>query len=260
MAISLKSPQEIERMRESGRLVHEALRRCREACKAGATTAEIDAAAGSVVHENPGSVGLFKWYPTYEEGQGFPAYTCISVNDELVHGIPGGRVLEEGDLVSVDFGIRINGWCGDAATTIPVGRISPERERLCEVTEHVLRIAIENIRPGRRWSRIAQQMERYAERAGMGVIKEFVGHGIGRVMHEDPKVPNYLSRDLRKKDIELRPGMVMAVEPMCSLGSEKTETLDDGWTVVMADGRCAAHYEHTLAVTETGCEILTNGK
>ena len=259
MAISLKSIDEIERMREAGRLVHEALRRCRAACRAGATTGAVDAAAGTVVEENPGSVGLFKWYPTYKEGEGFPAYTCISVNDELVHGIPGGRVLEEGDLVSVDFGIRINGWCGDAATTIPVGPISPENARLCEVTEHVLQIAIENIRPGRRWSRIAQQMERYAERAGMGVIKEFVGHGIGRVMHEDPKVPNFLSRDLRKKDIELRPGMVLAVEPMCTLGSESTKTLDDGWTVVMADGRYAAHYEHTIAVTDSGCDVLTNG-
>ena len=259
MAICLKSASDLRQMREAGRLVHQALNRCREVCKAGATTAEIDAAAESVLGEHPGAVGLFQWYPTYQKGQGFPAVTCISVNDEVVHGIPGGRVIEEGDVVSVDFGVRLNGWCGDSATTIMVGKVLPETKRLCEVTQHVLHIAIENIRPGRRWSRIAAMMQRYAEQAGMGVIRDFVGHGIGRSMHEEPKVPNFASRELMRNDIELVPGLVLAVEPMCTLGSERVKVLDDGWTVVTTDGKYAAHYEHTIAVTEDGCEVLTDG-
>jgi methionyl aminopeptidase len=259
MAIALKSASEIRQMREAGRLVHQALQRCRAACVPGATTAQIDAQAMAVLAENPSAVGLFQWYPTYRKGEGFPAVTCISVNDEVVHGIPGGRVIAEGDVVSVDFGVRLNGWCGDSATTIMVGKVSPERRRLCEVTEHVLQIAVENMRPGLRWSRIAEMMQRYAEQAGMGVIRDFVGHGIGRNMHEDPKVPNFVSRELLRNDIELVPGLVLA-EPMCTLGTEKVTVLSDGWTVVTADGKAAAHYEHTLAVTETGCEVLTDGQ
>ncbi|MEX2673097.1 MAG: type I methionyl aminopeptidase [Phycisphaeraceae bacterium] len=260
MAISLKSRAEIAKMRAAGRIVHEALRRCRAACRPGVTTAELNAEAEKLIEGTPGAVGLFKWYPTYREGEGFPAVTCISVNDEVVHGIPGDRVIGEGDLVSVDCGVRIDGWCGDSATTILVGQVSPEQRRLCEVTEHVLQIAIENIRPGRTWSRVARQMQNYAERAGFSVIKDFVGHGIGQSMHEEPKVPNFVSRDLLRHDIELKPGMVLAVEPMCTLGTEQVRVLKDGWTVVTADGRPAAHYEHTIAVTEDGCEVLTDGQ
>jgi methionyl aminopeptidase len=256
----LKSPAEIQLMRQAGRVVFEALRRCREAAKPGVTTAQIDAQAEQVIAETSGAVGLFKWYPTYQPGQGFPAVTCISVNDEVVHGIPGSRVLKEGDVVSVDFGVRLNGWCADSATTFPVGKVSADKQRLCEVTEHVLRIAIENIRPGRKWSIIAKMMQTYAEKAGMGVIRDYVGHGIGKSMHEEPKVPNFVSRELLRSDIELRPGMVLAVEPMCTLGSERVKQLDDGWTVVTTDRSAAAHCEHTLAVTETGCEVLTDGR
>lgn len=259
MPIIRKSRQEIERMRRSGRLVHEALRRCREACKVGASTREIDEAAESVLRENPGAVGLFQWYPTYKKGEGFPAVTCISVNEEVVHGIPGERVVREGDLVSIDFGMRMDGWCADSATTVMVGKVTGEHRKLCEVTEHVLRIAIENLRPGRYWSQIARMMQNYAERQGYGVIREFVGHGIGAAMHEEPKVPNFVSPELRKRDIELRPGMVLAVEPMCTLGGHKVEVLGDGWTVATVDRKASAHYEHTLALTETGCEILTDG-
>jgi methionyl aminopeptidase len=138
--------------------------------------------------------------------------------------------------------------------------VSSESRRLCEVTQHVLQIAIENIRPGRMWSRIARQMQDYAQRAGMGVIRDYVGHGIGASMHEDPKVPNFVSDELRRRDFELRPGMVLAIEPMCTAGTDKVKTLEDGWTVVTEDGRCAAHYEHTVAVTETGCKVLTDGR
>ncbi|MBI1367197.1 MAG: type I methionyl aminopeptidase [Planctomycetes bacterium] len=257
MAISLKSSQEIEQMRRAGQLVRQTLERCRAACVPGVTTGELDAIAGKTIAEHPGAVGLFKWYPTYNEGEGFPAYTCISVNDEVVHGIPGPRVIKEGDVVSIDFGVRVNGWCGDSATTIMVGQVSPEAKKLCAATEHVLRIAVENIKPGAKWSHVARKMQRHAESLGLGVIKDFVGHGIGRVMHEEPKVPNFVSRELIRHDIDLVPGMVLAVEPMCTLGSEQVRTLDDGWTVVTVDGKPAAHYEHTIAVTEDGCDVLT---
>jgi len=257
MAPSLKSPEQIKQMRHAGQLVREAHRRCREACKPGITTAELDAIAGQVVEENPGSVGLFKWYPTYKEGEGFPAFTCISINEEVVHGIPGPRVVKDGDLVSIDFGIRIDGWCGDAATTLMVGNVKPEHKKLCAATEHVLRLAVENIRPGKKWSQVARLMQRHAEDLGLGVIRDFVGHGIGQAMHEDPKVPNFVSRELLRNDIELTPGLVLAVEPMCTLGTDQVRVLEDGWTVVTTDGQPAAHYEHTIAVTETGAEVLT---
>lgn len=259
MAISLKTPEQLKQMRRAGRLVHQALERCTEACQPGATTAEVDAQAEQVLAES-GAMGLFKWYPTYREGEGFPAATCISVNDEVVHGIPGQRVIEDGDVVSIDFGCRIEGWCGDSAVTVMVGQVKPEVRRLCEVTEHALRIAIENIRPGRTWSQVARLMESYAVKSKMGVVRDFVGHGIGQQMHEDPKVPNFVSRELVRNDIELRPGLVLAVEPMCCLGSERVRVLEDQWTVVTADGLPAAHYEHTIAVTDDGCEVLTDGR
>lgn len=245
-------------MRQAGRLVHEALRRCVAKCEPGVTTAEIDAEAEGVLAES-GAVGLFKYYPTYKPGEGFPACTCISTNEEVVHGIPGDRQVQDGDLVSIDFGCRQDDWCGDSATTVLVGNVSPEWRKLCEVTEHVLLIAIENIKPGRKWSQIARLMQQYGEQAGLSVVRDYVGHGIGRKMHEDPKAPNFVSRDLLRNDIELKAGMVMAVEPMCILGSADVRTLDDGWTVVTADGMPAAHYEHTIAVTDDGCEVLTDG-
>lgn len=258
MAISYKTPDEIDLMRRAGRLVHQGLQRCREACRPGATTAQVNAAAEQLLEEH-GATGLFKWYPTYRPNEGFPAATCISVNEQVVHGIPGDRVIADGDIVSVDFGVKLNGWCGDSATTILVGRVDKEIERLCRVTDHVLRIAIENMKPGVKWSRVAQRMEGYARQAKLGIVKEFVGHGIGRTLHEEPKVPNFVSRDLLRRDFELVPGMVLAVEPMCCLGGDGVRVERDQWTVVTTDGRPAAHYEHTVAVTEDGCEILTDG-
>lgn len=258
MAISYKTPEQIASMREAGRWVHKALQQCRAACEPGTTTARIDAEAEKILAEC-GGMGLFKNYPTYREGEGFPAATCISVNEQVVHGIPGDRVVNDGDIVSIDFGVKIDGWCGDAATTVMVGRVGPEVQRLCEVTEHVLRIALENVRPGVRWSQVAKKMENYARKAKLGIVKEFVGHGIGSTLHEEPKVPNFVSRELLRNDIELQPGLVMAIEPMCCLGSGGVRVLGDQWTVVTADGRPAAHYEHTVAVTESGCEVLTDG-
>ena len=246
-------------MRGACRLVRQVLQRCREVCRVGATTAEIDGEAEEILAQNENAVGLFKNYPTYKPGEGFPALTCISMNEEVVHGIPGDRRGQAGDLVSIDFGCRIDGWCGDAATTVMVEPVSEADRRLCQVTEHVLQVAIENIRPGRRWSRVAGMMAGYAEQAGMGVVKDFVGHGIGQTMHEEPKVPNFVNQELLRNDIELAPGMVLAVEPMCSLGRGQVKVLADKWTVVTVDGQSAAHYEHTIAVTDDGCEVLTDG-
>lgn len=258
MTIRYKSPDEIEQMRQAGRWVHEALERCRNACRVGATTADVDAAAETVLAET-GGMGLFKNYPTYRPGEGFPACTCISVNEQVVHGIPGSREIRDGDIVSVDFGIRIDGWCGDSATTILVGDVPEPVRRLCQTTQHVLAIALDNMRPGARWSQVARRMEGYARAAKFGIVREFVGHGIGQTLHEEPKVPNFVSRELLNNDIELRPGLVIAVEPMCCLGSDNVRILDDRWTVVTADGKPAAHYEHTIAVTESGCQVLTDG-
>lgn len=259
MAIIYKSRDEIAQMRVAGRWVHTTLERCRQMCQPGVSTAEIDAQAEQVLAECGGEP-LFKNYPgSSPRIPPFPAATCISVNEEIVHGIPGHRVLEDGDIVSIDFGVRIDGWCGDSATTVIVGQVPREVRRLCEVTRHVLDIAIENMKPGVKWSQVARRMENYARQAKLGIVKEFVGHGIGQALHEDPKVPNFVSRELIRNDIELEPGLVLAVEPMCCLGGDAVRIRADQWTVVTADGSPAAHYEHTLAVTDSGCEILTDG-
>lgn len=258
MAIIKKTREQIEMMRRSGRIVHETLGKCGALCQPGVTTAEINEQAELVLLAT-GAKGLFKNYPSYRPGEGFPAVTCISVNEEVVHGIPGNRELKDGDIVSIDFGISLDGWCGDSARTFFVGNVRPEVRKMCEATEHVLQIAIENIRPGRQWSQIARLMQNYAERQGYGVVRDFVGHGIGEKMHEDPKVPNYVDRQVRRNDILLQAGMVLAIEPMCTLGSPEVQPLADQWTIVTIDGQAAAHYEHTVAVTEDGCEVLTDG-
>jgi len=183
MAIKLKTPEEIEKMRVAGQVVRRVLERCRQMCEPGVSTREMDEEAYRVFTE-AGGRGLFKHYPTYREGEGFPANTCISVNEEVVHGIAGDRVIRDGDIVGVDCGVMIDGWCGDSATTIMVGNVPRKTRELCEVTERVLELAIANLRPGRKWSEVARVMQRYAERHGYGVVRDFVGHGIGRSMHE----------------------------------------------------------------------------
>lgn len=258
MAIRLKTRQEIEKMRAAGRVVRAVLNHCQEICKPGITTREIDEQAYEVF-TSKGAKGLFLNYPTYRPGEGFPANLCISVNDEVVHGIAGDRVIKDGDIVGVDCGVELDGWCGDAATTIMVGNVAPDVRRLCETTQRVLEIALENIKPGRRWSQIARLMQGYAESAGLGVVRDFVGHGIGSKMHEDPKIPNFVSRELVRHDIILREGMVMAIEPMCNLGTHEVITLSDGWTVLTVDRKASAHYEHTVAVTADGADVLTDG-
>ncbi|MCX5659083.1 MAG: type I methionyl aminopeptidase [Planctomycetota bacterium] len=259
MAIRLKTRQDIEKMRAAGRIVHEVLQHCRGMCKPGVTTREIDEEAYRLFTSR-GARGLFKNYPTYRPGEGFPSNLCISVNEVVVHGIAGDLVVKDGDIVGIDCGVQLDGWCGDSATTVMVGNVRPEVRKLCEVTEHVLELAVANIRPGRRWSQVARLMQTYAEQAGMSVVRDFVGHGIGQQMHEDPKVPNFVGRELLRHDIELREGVVLAVEPMLNLGSADVITLADGWTVLTVDRQPSAHYEHTIAVTDTGAEVLTDGR
>ncbi|QQE11429.1 type I methionyl aminopeptidase [Planctomycetota bacterium] len=258
MAINLKTKKDIEKMRVAGRIVKNIHHRIEELCKPGVSLLELDEEVGRLV-KDAGARNLFLNYPTYRSGEGFPRNACISINDVVVHGIADETPVKDGDIVSLDVGVQIDGWCGDAAVTILVGNVAPETRQLCEDTEHILNLAISEMRPGRKWSQIARMMQRYAEKKGYGVVQDFVGHGIGRQMHEDPKVPNYVSRDLVRHDIDLREGLVLAVEPMCNLGTKEVKTLRDGWTVVTLDGKPSAHYEHTVAITKDGAVPLTDG-
>ncbi len=260
MKITLKSRRELELMRAAGRVVRRALNRAYELARPGMTTLELDRIVYDT-YTSAGGQGLFKWYPTYEPGKGFPGNTCISVNDEVVHGIPGDRQLKDGDVVSVDCGIRLGGYCGDAAVTIPIGTVPEATQKLLRVTQETLDLAVREIRPGRKWSDVAKKMQEHVEKSGMSCVRDFVGHGIGTRMHEDPKVPNLVSDDFKKRgDFYLQAGMTLAVEPMVILGNHDVVVLDDRWTVVTKDGTPAAHYEHTIAVTATGSDILTDGK
>lgn len=259
MSIRLKTKEEIECMRRAGRIVRQVLEHCKKITRPGLTTREIDQEAYRVFTA-AGARGLFKNYPTYRPGEGFPGNICISINEEVVHGIAGDRVIQEGDVVSLDCGVEVDGWCADAAETFIVGPGTPATRRLVEVTRHMLDLAIANMRPGRRWSQIARLMQNYAEQAGLSVVRDFVGHGIGQKMHEDPKVPNFVSRELLRNDIVLREGMVLAVEPMCNLGSWEVITMPDGWTVLTADRQPSAHFEHTIAITADGADVLTDGR
>ncbi len=250
----LKSEQEIEKMYASGQLVREVLDRLGEIIAPGVTTADLDAEAQRIAAER-GAACLFKGYPG--PGGPFPGAICSSVNEEVVHGIPSSREIKDGDIVSVDFGILLDGWCGDSARTFCVGEVSAEKRKLVDVTRHSLDMAIQLARPDGRWSEIAAAMSDYIHSQGFSVIEQYVGHGIGEEMHEEPQVPNYVSPELRRRDIPLKPGLVLAIEPMVNMGTKRCRTLRDGWTVVTADGTPSAHWEHTLAITETGVRVLT---
>jgi methionyl aminopeptidase len=255
--ILLKSPREIALMRDAGRLVAKALERVRTMAVPGVSTADMDAAVATIFREH-GAVPLFKGYPSPTKGKPpFPAVICASVNEQVVHGIPNRRPLREGDIVSIDTGCRLNGWCGDAATTVAIGPIRPEIQKLLEVTRETLSLSIRAMERYRTWSEVASLMERYVKSQGMAVIEKFVGHGIGRDMHEEPQVPNFLSKALRRNDIRLEPGIVLAIEPMVALGTKEVRTLDDGWTVETRDRAASAHFEHTVAMTPEGPRVLT---
>ena len=256
--IVLKSPREIELMRAAGRLVHEILAELGRQVRPGITTRELDAIAERMIRE-AGATALFKGVRNPQAKRPFPASICASVNEEIVHGIPDDRPLAEGDVISLDCGVRLGGYCGDSAWTFAVGPVGPRVQKLLDVTRAALELAIEQVRPGRRWSEIARRIQDFVEGHGFGVVREFVGHGIGRQMHEEPKVPNYVDR--RGGDFVLRPGMTLAIEPMVTAGKpDFVYRGDDGWVVVTRDGEPAAHFEHVIAVTEHGADVLTDGR
>lgn len=243
----LKSPAEIEVMREAGRITASVLRVVGEAVAPGRTTRELDEIAAEHIRKE-GAKPAFLGY------RGFPATLCVSVNDEVVHGIPGKRRLREGDIVSVDCGVIVDGYYGDAAMTFPVGHVSEEARRLMDVTREALEAAIARCRPGMRLGDVGNAVQTVVERAGFSVVREYVGHGIGRSMHEEPQVPNF---GRAGTGMTLKPGTVLAIEPMVNAGGYAVRSLDDGWTVVTADGSLSAHFEHTVAITEDGPSVLT---
>ena len=245
--IVLKSPREIDCMRAARRLTAQAIAELKRAIRPGVTTGELDALAEDFITRH-GGVPAFKGY------QGFPGSICASINDEVVHGIPGLRQVKAGDIISIDIGAIVDGYVGDAAFTAPVGAVSPEAEELMRVTEGSLYRAIEQAHPGNRLSDISHAVQTYVERAGFAVVRDYVGHGIGTKMHEDPPIPNYGPPG---RGPRLQVGMVLAIEPMVNRGTFEVRVLDNGWTVVTADGSLSAHFEHTVAVTESGPEILT---
>jgi methionyl aminopeptidase len=249
--IIYKSAEELERMRIAGRITAGTLERVVSAVRPGATTADLDAVAEAYIRSQ-GATPSFKGY------RGFPGSICASINNEIVHGIPSKkRRLARGDLLSLDFGAIWEGFHGDSAVTVFVGGEppSPEADKLVRVTEEALEAGISQIRPGARLSDISHAVQQVAEGAGFSVVREYVGHGVGRNLHEDPQIPNYGPPG---RGPELRPGLVVAIEPMVNLGSWETVLLQDGWTVVTADGSLSAHFEHTIAVTDDGHEILTS--
>ena len=257
MAITLRSRREIELMRGAGAVVADVLSKLKEIARPGISTAELDAVAAEMT-ARANAQPLFRGVRNPTARMPFPGVICASVNEQVVHGIPSDKVkLKDGDIVGIDFGVRFRGYCGDAAVTVAIGEISEENRRLMDVTQSVLETAIARAAPRVRWSSIAGEMQRLAESAGFSVVREFVGHGIGTEMHEGPRVPNFVSSELLADDIVLAEGMVLAVEPMINGGTSDVRTLKDGWTVVTKDGKCSAHFEHTIAITGNGCEVLT---
>jgi len=256
--IRLKSPDQIERMRKAGRIVRLVLDRLGEMIAPGITTKELDSEAERLCREHNGRC-LFKGVPGRGRAGPFPGAICASLNEEVVHGIPSDRAVREGDIVSVDFGVEFEGWCGDAAETYVVGQVSDDVRRLIEVTRNSLAMAVAMCGPGQKWSSVAAAMQEYIESESFSVVREFVGHGIGSEMHEAPKVPNFASPELRRRDINMDVGLVLAVEPMVNLGSADVKCTADGWTVVTCDSKASAHFEHTIAVTPDGVTVLTDG-
>ena len=247
IGIIIKSPQEIALMREAGRMVAAAIEALDRNVKPGITTAELDDIAIYELRKR-GAISSFKGY------RGFPAHICTSVNEEVVHGIPGDRVLNEGDIVSLDVGAKLNGYHADAAVTLGVGRISNEARQLIEATKGALRAGITAVKGAARLGDVSAAIQSYAESRGFSVVREYVGHGIGRELHEDPQVPNF---GVAGEAILLQNGMTMALEPMLNAGAWRTKVAENKWTVVTADGKLSAHFEHTIAIVDGGPEILT---
>ena len=245
--VTLKTESEIATMRRAGAVVAEMLARTRAAVRPGITTAELDRVAAQVLKEH-GAMSSFKGY------YGYPATICTSVNEEIVHGIPGGRRLREGDIIGIDAGAIVDGWHADAAVTIPVGKVSAAAEKLIRVTEAALERGLAATKAGGRLGDIGSAVQSLAERESYSVVRNYVGHGIGRAMHEPPQVPNFGASGTGRP---ISAGLCVAIEPMLNVGGAGTRLLDDGWTVVTADGSLSAHFEHTVAVTAEGPVVLT---
>jgi methionyl aminopeptidase len=248
VAVVLKSSKEIDKMRAAGKATREILKEIGAAVKPGVTTWDLEKVAVSRL-DALGLKGAFKGYG------GYPCQLCASVNSVVVHGIPSKKILlKEGDVVSLDFGAFVDGWCGDTAITVPVGKVAPETAKLLKVTEESLFAAISVVRPGATLGDVGSAVQKFVEAEGFSVVRDFVGHGIGTHMHEDPQVPNY---GVAGRGMKLRAGMVIAIEPMVNVGKPDVVVLDDGWTTITADGSLSAHFEHSVAVTPTGARILT---
>ncbi|MBO8172785.1 MAG: type I methionyl aminopeptidase [Bacillaceae bacterium] len=245
--IICKSQRELEIMREAGRLVALTHQELARSIQAGITTRELDDLAEKFIRKNGGK-------PSFKGYGGFPGSICTSVNEELVHGIPGKKKLQDGDIISIDIGVEVEGYHGDSAWTYTVGDVKPETERLLKVTEESLYRGLEQAKPGARLSNISHAIQTYVEAEGFSIVREYVGHGIGRNLHEDPQIPNFGPPE---RGPRLKPGMVLAIEPMVNAGQRHVRTLEDNWTVVTVDGSMCAHYEHTIAITDEGYEILT---
>jgi methionyl aminopeptidase len=245
--VFLKSPEEIAKMRHSNRIVAEILEEVKAAVQPGITTRGLDELAQSLLSR-------YEARPAFKGYNGYPASLCTSVNEEVVHGIPSSRALKEGDILSLDFGVVCEGYYGDAAVTLPVGKISPTAQRLLQVTEEALALAIEQARPGNRVQDISAAIQRHVESHGLSVVRDFVGHGIGRHLHEKPQVPNFGTAG---RGLRLQAGMTLAIEPMVNVGGWDVRVLGDGWTAVTKDGSLSAHFEHSVAVTDNGPIILS---
>ena len=249
MSIIIKTDEEIKLMRQAGRIVADILEIMREQIKPGLTTKELDIIAERELKKR-NATSSFKGY------RGFPANVCVAINDEIVHGIPGKRVLRQGDIISMDFGAIFQGLQGDAATTVAVGETSPEAKELLETTVGALKAGINAAQSGARLGDISAAIQSFAESRGFSVVREYTGHGIGRDMHEEPQIPNF---GLPNSGPVLKKGMVLAIEPMVNRGGWRTRLSDDKWTVLTADGSLSAHFEHTIAITDSEPEVLTKG-
>jgi methionyl aminopeptidase len=245
--VILKLPDEIEKLRTSNLIVAEILSELRERVRPGVTTSGLNSCCEEFCRKK-------RVKPAFKGYRGYPFALCTSVNGEVVHGMPSDRPLVSGDILSLDFGVNYNGYYGDAAITVPVGAVSDEAKRLLKVTEVGLYDAIRQARAGNRLGDVSAAVQKRVESAGFSVVRDFVGHGIGKSLHEDPQIPNY---GIRGRGIELKPGMVLAIEPMVNEGSYEVQVLPDGWTVVTKDGKLSAHFEHSVAVTENGPDILS---
>src|ERR1039457_2935440 len=250
-----KTAAELEKMRRSGLLVWQILQKLREIAVEGATTMDLEVAAAKMMGD-AGAIPAFKGYYVPAAGEAFKFVLCTSVNSEIVHGMPNAkRVLKKGDIVSIDTGVKLDGYYGDSAITVPVGEVSDETQRLLQVTQESLEMAIDRVRPGNRLFDICETVEQHVKANGFSVVREYVGHGIGTQLHEEPQVPNYVDR--KNENPRLKEGMVLAVEPMVNAGRPEVVVLKDKWTAVAKDGSNSAHFEHCIAVTGNGPWVLT---